>query len=329
MLMNMNSNKFVNLAEKIIDGHIPDVEEYRTIASVPDHHVFHIIVGADLLRDTYLGRSIHLCTICNGKSGRCTEDCAFCSQSTISKPNSPVYPLLPKDELKRGALDAENTPINRYSIVTSGKRLSRDEVMQVAEAISELDQNSLDYCVSLGTLDQLDFEILKDAGTSRYHHNLETSRSHFNEICSTHNYDERVETIRSAKKEGLSVCSGGIFGIRETDEQVLELALTLKELDVDAIPINFLIPIKGTPLERSNNLTPLRCLKIIALFRYVLPKKEIIICGGRENNLRHLHPMVFYAGASGIMTGNYLTTKGRSLEDDLEMLEELKLQVRE
>jgi len=325
----MSSKQFINLAEKIIDGYIPDIEEYRTIVSTPDNHVFHIMAGADLLRDTYLGRSIHFCTICNGKSGRCTEDCAFCSQSRVSKVNPPIYPLLPKDELKQGALDAYNTPINRYSIVTSGKRLSRNEVRKVAEAISELDQNPLDYCVSLGTLGQVDFEILKDAGISRYHHNLETSRSHFKEICSTHNYDERIETIHSAKKEGLSVCAGGIFGVGETDQQVLELALTLKELDVDAIPINFLTPIKGTPLGKANNLTPLRCLKIIALFRYVLPNKEIIICGGRENNLRHLHPMVFYAGASGVMTGNYLTTKGRSHQDDLEMLEELKLRVRE
>jgi len=325
----MNSKQFVNLAEKIIDGYIPDIEEYRTIMSTPDNHVFHIVAGADLLRDTYLGRSIHLCTICNGKSGRCTEDCAFCSQSRISKVNSPIYPLLPKDELKQGALDAYNTPINRYSIVTSGKRLSRNEVRKVAEAISELDQNPLDYCVSLGTLGHVDFDILKDAGITRYHHNLETSRSHFKEVCSTHNYDERIETIHSAKRQGLSVCAGGIFGVGEKDEQVLELALTLKELDVDAIPINFLTPIKGTPLEKANNLTPLSCLKIIALFRYVLPKKEIIICGGRENNIRHLHPMVFYAGASGVMTGNYLTTKGRSLKDDLEMLEELKLRVRE
>jgi biotin synthase len=275
-----------------------------------------------------LGRSIHLCTICNGKSGRCTEDCAFCSQSRVSNVNSPIYPLLPKDELKQGALAAYNTPINRYSIVTSGKRLSRNEVMRIAEAIVELDQDPLDYCVSLGTLDRVDFEILKDAGISRYHHNLETSRSHFKEVCSTHNYDERIETIHSAKRQGLSVCAGGIFGVGETDDQVLELALTLKELDVDAIPINFLTPIRGTPLGKANNLSPLRCLKIIALFRYVLPKKEIIICGGRVNNLRHLHPMIFYAGASGIMTGNYLTTKGRSLQDDLKMLAELKLRVR-
>lgn len=311
-----------------MDGYLPDVHEYRTILSIPDDQVFDMMAGAGLIRDTYPGRSVHLCTICNGKSGRCTEDCAFCSQSRISKANSPIYSLLSKSDLKQGALDACKTAINRYSIVTSGKRLSRNEVMRVAEAISDLEQSSLNYCASLGTLDRGDFEILKDAGIDRYHHNLETSRSHFKAICSTHHYNERIETIRSAKREGLSVCSGGIFGIEETDEQVLELAITLKELDVDAIPINFLTPISGTPLEKANNLTPLRCLKIIALFRYVLPEKEIIICGGREQNLQHLHPMVFNAGASGIMTGNYLTTKGRSLQDDLEMLEVLKLQVR-
>lgn len=327
--MIINSKSFLSLAEKIIAGGTPDIKEYRAITSVPDKDVFYLLAGADVLRNASFGRRIHFCTICNGKSGICTEDCAFCSQSKVSKSEVPVYPLLQKENLQKGALYAVDTPINKYSIVTSGRGLSKSELANVASAISELDQKALDYCVSLGILDPDGFRVLKKAGVTRYHHNLETSKSHFRNICTTHTYEERVKTLRAAKKAGLSVCAGGIFGIGETYEQVLELALTLKELDVDAIPINFLTPIKGTPLEKANNLTPLRCLKIIALFRYVLPEKEIIICGGRENNLRHLHPMVFYAGASGIMTGNYLTAKGRSLQDDIEMLEELKLRIRQ
>jgi biotin synthase len=186
----------------------------------------------------------------------------------------------------------------------------------------------LKYCVSLGILDRDDLELLKSAGVSRYHHNLETSRSYFKNICTTHTYDERIRTIKAGRKAGLSICSGGLFGIGESDEQILELALELKELDVDSIPLNFFIPIKGTRCEKTHQLTPFRCIKIIALFRYVLPRKEIIICGGRENNLKHLHDWVFYAGASGIMTGNYLTTKGRTLQNDIEMLEALHFQVR-
>ncbi|MBU2429535.1 MAG: biotin synthase BioB, partial [Proteobacteria bacterium] len=180
----------------------------------------------------------------------------------------------------------------------------------------------------LGILEFEDFQVLKKAGVTRYHHNLETARSHFDQICTTHTFQERVDTIRAAKKAGLSICAGGLFGTGETDEQILEMALELKDLDVDAVPVNFLTAIKGTPLESKNFLTPLRCLKIISLFRYVLPQKDILICGGRMNNLKLLHPMIFHAGASGLMTGSYLTTKGNQLEDDLEMIRQLEFDVR-
>ncbi len=324
----MNSINFLKLAEKINCGYQPDIKEYREIVHLDEDDVFYLMSGADLLRHSYSGRSIHFCTICNGKSGGCTEDCAFCAQSAISDADSPVYSLLPKEKLKQGAKNAAKTPINRYSIVTSGRRLSEKNVTKLAQAVSEFIPNQLGYCASLGILNRDDLKKLKNAGITRYHHNLETSESFFNKICTTHTYDERVTTIKEAKKLGFSVCSGGIFGIGETDEHVLELALAIKSLDVDSVPINFLSPVKGTPLEKADNLTPMRCLKIIALFRYVLPDKEIIICGGRRDNLKSLHPMIFHAGASGIMTGNYLTTKGLSLDDDLEMLNELKLFIR-
>ena len=199
----------------------------------------------------------------------------------------------------------------------------------VADALAGLDRTGISTCVSLGILDAEDFGVLKKAGISRYHHNLETSRSHFDKICSSHTFDERVETIKVAQSEGLSVCSGGVFGLGETDEQILELALELKALNVDAVPINFLVPIKGTPTENADFLTPLRCLKIIAMLRFVLPDKDILVCGGREANLGDLTPFVFYAGASGIMTGDYLTTAGRTMDKDLEMIERLGLVVRE
>lgn len=324
----MPQKLFLSLAERIISGKTPDNGEYLSVLSVADEDFLSLLQGADMLRNFYFGKLVHLCTICNGKSGRCTEDCAFCSQSKFAKTDSPIYRLMEKGELQKGAVCAAKTPINRYSIVTSGKGLSRKEVERIAEAISELDKNALGYCVSLGILDRDNFQVLKNAGVTRYHHNLETSRSHFKNICTTHTYHERVQTIKAAKEAGFSVCAGGLFGIGETDEQILELALTLKELDVDSVPINFLTPIKGTRLEKANRLASFRCLKIIALFRYVLPKKELIICGGRENNLRQLHPMIFYAGASGIMTGNYLTTKGQTIQDDLEMLEGLNFNVR-
>jgi biotin synthase len=240
-----------------------------------------------------------------------------------------TYPLMDKKSLQKGGFYACETTINRYSIVTTGKGLPHGEVKAVAQAMAEFDSGKIGKCASLGILERDDLKLLKSAGVNRYHHNLETCESYFSQVCTTHTYQERVKTIISAQDLGLEICSGGIFGIGETNEHILELAIALRDLDVDSVPINFLIPIKGTPFEYMHNLTPFRCLKIIAFFRYFLPTKEIIICGGRGHNIRELHPMIFYAGASGIMTGNYLTTEGRLLDDDLEMMDSLGFVVRE
>ncbi|MBM3131856.1 MAG: biotin synthase BioB [Chloroflexi bacterium] len=319
----MDRTALMIFAESIVAGGIPTADQYRALAEISDQDVFMLFPGADLIREHWFGREIHLCNICNGKSGRCSEDCTFCAQSSHYTTGAEVYPLMDKERLKKGGIHASGTPINRYSIVTTGKRLPRKEVAAVAEALAELDTAQIGTCASLGILDSEDFRVLKSAGVTRYHHNLETARSHFDRICTTHTYEARIETIRAAKASGLSVCSGGIFGIGETDAQVLEFALTLKALEVDAVPLNFLLPVKGTPMADRRELTPLRCLKIISLFRYVLPEKDIYICGGREKNFRDLHPLIFYAGASGIMTGDYLTTSGRTLQADLELLDEL------
>ena len=324
----MDRKALYTLAENIIAGKTLDIKKYQALANMPDSDVFMLLPGADMIREQHFGQEVHLCMICNGKSGQCSEDCSFCSQSVYSNTDAPVYPLLTKDKLQQGAWYASQNPVNRYSIVTTGKRLPPQEVATVAEAMAEINQDNISLCASLGILGHDDFLILKKAGISRYHHNLETCRTHFNRICTTHTYQERIDTIKAAKKMGFSVCCGGIFGLGETDQQVLELALALKDLDVDAVPINFLVPIKGTPLENFNDITPLRCLKIIALFRYILPDKDIIVCGGREANLKELHSLIFYAGASGIMTGDYLTTTGRGLAKDLQMIEQLQFSVR-
>jgi biotin synthase len=325
----MDRKAFIAIAEEIIEGRIPDDERYRELLATSDMDCFQMLYGSDLIRNFYFGTRVHLCAICNGKSGRCSEDCRFCSQSVFSKTGAPVYPLMNKDDLKEGGLQALKTPINRYSIVTTGKGLPRREIEAVAEAMADLDSDRIGKCASLGVIKEDDLEILREAGITRYHHNLETCKSYFPSICSTHTYDERVNTLAAARRAGLSICAGGIFGIGETGDHIFELALALRDLDVDAVPLNFLIPVEGTPFSRRNDLTPLRCLKIIAFFRYMLPAKEIIICGGREHNLKDLHPMVFYAGASGIMTGNYLTAEGRTLEKDLQMIEQLGFSPRE
>lgn len=319
----MDRKAAFTLAEAILSGIAPSEAQYRELAETPDREAFALLPGADMIREHFFGRGVHLCVICNGKSGRCSEDCAFCAQSAHHRAEVRAYPLLDKESLQKAGRHAAGTPVHRYSIVTTGRRLPRQEVSAVAEALRGLDKSRIGTCASLGILDAEDFAILKAARVSRYHHNLETARSHFGRICTTHTYESRLETIRAAKAAGLSVCSGGIFGMGETNDQVLELALTLKALDVDAVPLNFLIPVKGTPMAERRELTPLRCLKIIAIFRYVLPEKDIYICGGREHNLRELHPLIFHAGASGIMTGDYLTTTGRTLEADLALLDTL------
>ncbi len=319
----MNAKAMFELAEAIIEGIVPGHDQLLELARLPEENTMALLAGADLIRRHNFGNSIHLCCICNGKSGRCSEDCRFCAQSAHARTDAPIYGLMNKNELQQGGLRAAQTPINRYSIVTSGRRLPKHEVAAVAEALAGLGKEHIATCASLGILDQTDMELLKAAGVTRYHHNLETSQSFFQQICSTHTYEERIATLKAAQRAGLSICSGGIFGLGENDAQVLELALALRDLDVDAVPLNFLVPIAGTPLVNCQNLTPLRCLKIIALFRYVLPAKDILICGGRATNLMDLHPLIFFAGASGIMTDNYLTTTGISLADDLAMLKRL------
>lgn len=321
--MKLTTQACTALARQVIEGNSLAPEVLNTIANAPAESVFSIMAGADLIRQAFYRRQIHLCTICNGKSGKCTEDCSFCAQSESAGSDIDIYPLLTQEKLCEGGSNVMDSPVNRYAIVTSGKRLARPEVAQVAAAISTLRSKKLSYCVSLGILDNQDFKMLKNAGVSRYHHNLETARSHFTNICTTHTYDDRVQTIKAARKAGMSVCAGGLFGAGESMEQVLELALDLKNLDVDAVPVNFLTPIAGTRLENHNDLTPLKCLKIISLIRFVLPAKDILVCGGREYNLKMLHPMIFHAGASGMMTGSYLTTRGIQMETDLKMLHQI------
>lgn len=326
--MSLNTDHYLSIARGITTDSPPDLKTLHDICETSDEDVFNLLPGADLIRNFHKGKKIHLCTICNAKSGKCSEDCRFCPQSALHQTQIENYGLLGKEELTQIPESLTDAPVNRYSVVTSGRGLSSDEVDLVAQAFSSLEKKRLSYCTSLGIIQDRDFNILKKAGVTRYHHNLETAESYFEKTCTTHTFKNRVDTIKRAQKAGFEICSGGIFGIGETNRQVLELALELKRLDVDAVPLNFLSSIPGTRMEGPSNLTPLKCLKIIALFRYVLPEKDIFICGGRQLNLKQLVPYIFHAGASGIMTGNYLTTKGAGLKDDLEMITQLGFEPR-
>ena len=283
----------------------------------------------DRLRRKHSGNRIHLCSIVNAKSGSCSEDCSFCAQSAHYATGVKRYPLLGVENLSMAASEAAHTGAGEFSIVTSGAAVGSEKELKVLEqTIRNIRQSSanLQSCASLGRLSTEQLERLKQAGLECFHHNLEASRRFFPRICTTHTYDDRLEMIRTAKRAGFRVCSGGIFGMGETDADRVALALELKALDVDSVPINFLHPIPGTPLEKARYLTPEICLRIIAMFRLVLPDKDIVICGGREYNLRDMQSMIFWAGANGILIGNYLTTSGRDAEADLKMLQDLGLE---
>ena len=228
------------------------------------------------------------------------------------------------------AKEAEGFGAREFSIVASGTKIEKGkDVDTLVETLESMKGSvGMERCASLGILSREVLERLKESGLESYHHNLETSRGFFPNVCATHEYDEDVEAIRAAKEIGLYVCSGGIFGLGESWEDRIELAHTLKGLDVDSIPVNFLNPRPGTPLEHARNLTPVECLKIIALIRLTLPAKDVVICGGRSVNLRDLQPLIFAAGANGMMIGNYLTTPGRDPLEDLKMLEDLGLRPR-
>ncbi|PLX80076.1 MAG: biotin synthase BioB [Desulfuromonas sp.] len=288
-----------------------------------------LLAGAHRLRERHFGSTIELCSIINAKSGRCAENCAFCAQSAHHKTDAPVFPLRSEDEIVGGAKIADAEGSHCYGIVTSGTRIDSDEEFQVIlNSLRRIaDETSIDPSASLGILDGERAHQLAASGCATYHHNLETARSFFPEICTTHDYEEDIETVRLAKQAGMKVCCGGIFGLGESLEQRVELATTLQSLDVDSVPLNFLNPIEGTRLQKSKNLNPLDCLRIIAMFRYLLPDKKIAVCGGREINLRQLQSWMFMAGASGTMIGNYLTTSGRQKSDDLAMFTDLEVRI--
>ena len=314
------------LSDRVInDADITRSEAMRVLSLRKQEEIVMLLAHANMLRNHFKGNRIDLCAVVNAKSGRCAEDCIFCAQSARHKTDIKTYPLMNTREVIKVSRLAGGDGAHRLGIVTSGRGINnKEELERICEFIKEISKSSnLTPCASLGVLSDEQLSRLRDAGLKRYHHNLETAESHFPKICSTHTYDERVQTVLMVKKKGFEVCSGGIFGLGETPEQRVELSFTLKDLEVDSIPLNFLNPVKGTPAEKQPLLPPLEILKIIALFRFVLPKKDIRVCGGREVGLRTLQPLMYLAGANGTMVGNYLTTSGRDSRVDLQEILDL------
>jgi biotin synthase len=319
--------KFINsIVERIIEGGSPTPEEALRLSEAEGTAVFDLFRGASRVKEHFVGSEVHLCSIINAKSGRCAEDCAFCAQSSHHKTDAPVYGLVQEERMLDSAREAEANGSACFGIITSGTTVRGKDLEDILGALRRIRKETtiLPSC-SLGIIDEATALKLKEAGMDTYHHNLETAESFFPQICSTHPYSDDVNTVRAVKKAGLKVCSGGIFGLGESPAQRIEMAFTLKELDVDSVPINFLNPIEGTKLEGASNITAMECLKTIALYRMILPQKRITVCGGREKNLRDLQSWIFFAGANGTMIGNYLTTAGRNVDVDLKMFGDLGL----
>lgn len=287
---------------------------------------YRVFAAASGLREQFKGKNIVLCGITNAKSGRCSEDCKFCAQSSHYPTNVPFYPLKPAKQMIAEALQAKKDGAEFFGIVTSGKSVkTKKEWTEIFKAIDGMNKLGISPCASLGMINLERARELKAAGLYRYHHNLETARSFFKNICTTHDYEENVETIRAAKTAGLSVCAGTLIGMGESVTHRIELAADLRKLDVDSVPVNILNPIKGTPLDYLPPLPPMEILMTIAVFRFMLPDKDIRLCGGKEKNLRQLLPLGIIAGANSLMTGNYLTTTGRESRLDHEMIMDLSL----
>jgi biotin synthase len=289
--------------------------------------LFFLLAYANLLREEFKGKVIDLCSIINARSGACPEDCIFCAQSSRYRTKIEKYPFISQKKIVHGAKSARDTGADRFGIVISGRGIKGGKDLdKICDAITAIAQETdIGICTSLGTLTHEAAQKLKSAGLKRYHHNLETSEKYFPRVCTTHSYQERVDTLKVARDSGLAVCSGGIFGLGEEMKDRLELAFYLRELEVDSIPLNFLHPVPGTPAEHFTPLNPLEILKTIALFRFVLPDKDIRICGGRPVNLRSLQSLIYGAGANAVMIGNYLTTLGRDPKEDLQEIRDLGL----
>jgi len=322
-------NLAMTFIDQANDGSPLSADQAKQILTAKGSALSVFMAGAHQLKEQYLGDRIDLCSIINAKSGRCAENCSFCAQSVHYQAESPVYPLKSVTEIVAGAKQAEAAGNHCYGIVTSGTGIEPgEEFEQILRAIRQIRSDTkIAPSASLGLLNHSSAKALAEAGCQTYHHNLETARSFFPQICTTHDYEEDVETVRCAKAAGMEVCCGGIFGLGESLEQRHELAQTLWELDVDSIPLNFLSPVVGTPLEGTDLLTPMDCLRIICLYRYMLPSKRITICGGREKNLREFQSAIFMAGASGTMIGNYLTTSGRNQDIDIQMLKDAEVTI--
>ena len=313
------------LKSKILNG--GEITRGEAISLI-DAPLGELCAAADEIRARFCGDIFDMCTIINGKSGRCSENCKYCAQSAHYNTRCDEYPLLSADELVEGALYNYKRGVLRYSIVCSGKRLSESEVDSLCESIRAIKKACpIRVCVSAGLLDEESFRKLKDAGVDRVHNNLESSRRFFPEVCTTHTFDDKIAAINAAKAAGLEVCSGGILGLGETFEDRIDMVLEARELGVKSVPVNLLNPIPNTPFEHNTTLSEKEAARAVAIFRFIIPDGQIRLAGGR-GLLGDMGKALFRSGANAAISGDMLTTRGISIDNDMKMTAELGYRVK-
>lgn len=319
--------KWQSLAQKALNGERLTPEEGIAVLEADNDEVLPLMHAAFQVRKHFYCKKVKLNMIINAKSGLCPEDCGYCSQSIVSTAPVKKYTLLDKDMLLAGAREAMTRKAGTYCIVAAGKGPTDKELDHVIDAVKEIRETMpLKICACLGILKDEQAARLAEAGVHRYNHNLNTSKANYPSITTTHTYDQRVETVEKVKTYGMSPCSGVIIGMGETDREIVEMAFALRELDADSIPINFLNAIPGTPLEHAGRTPAMKALKVLALFRFICPSKEIRVAGGREVNLRTLQPLSLYA-ANSLFVGDYLTTAGQDISADHQVVEDLGFEI--
>jgi biotin synthase len=315
---------FQQFAARSLNGGVLSRDECRQVLACPDSELLPLLHAAYQVRHRHFGNTVQIQILSNAKSGLCPEDCRYCSQSRVSKAKVEQYPLVAQEKLMADARHAKDLAARRLCMAISGRSPSADEMDQLCETIRAIKQETdISLCGSLGLLSLEQAKRLKAAGLDRANHNLNTSERYHPEVCTTHTYEDRVATLKNCVAAGLEVCSGGIVGQGETDEDIIDLLLALRELGPDALPINFLVPVEGTPFaDAAGDLTPRRCLKVLCLARFLHPKTELRAAGGREFHIRSLQPLAFYPADSAFVSG-YLTTGGQSVEDARRMIADL------
>lgn len=307
------------LKDKILSGYNITYNEALSLIETPLNE---LLEAADEIRKHFCSNIFDICSIINAKSGKCSENCKFCAQSAHYKTNISEYPLLDKEKIVENALYMAEKGVLRFSIVTSGKALTDNDVEILADTIKEIKSKSnISICASLGLLTDENFKKLKDAGLERVHNNLETSKNFFSSVCTTHTFDDKINALKVALQSGLSVCSGGIIGLGESMQDRIDLAFSLKELGIKSVPLNILSPVKGTPYENNKPLSEEEILKTISIFRFILPDAFIRLAGGRAL-LSDKGKKAFLSGANAAITGDMLTTYGISVDTDMQIIKE-------